>query len=97
MTPDQFIQTGQRLYGRKAWKAHLARDLGIDVSTVHRIVKRPQIPGAYEIALKAMLANHQARAKLEKAARRLLPRKLRKRVVKARKAKPRKLIPYAGA
>jgi hypothetical protein len=79
MTPAQFIATGQRLYGRKKWKAYLARDLGIDVSTVHRMVKRAQIPGAYEIALKAMLANHQARVKLEKAARKLLPRKFRKR------------------
>jgi hypothetical protein len=96
MTPEQFIQTGQRLYGRKAWKAHLARDLGIDVSTVHRMAKRPQIPGAYEVALKAMLANRQAQAKLEKAARKLLPRKLRKRMVKAKKPKPRKLVPYAG-
>jgi hypothetical protein len=90
MTPADFIKAGQRLYGRKKWKFCLARDLGINVSTVHRmtqldttvdppVFKRAQIPGPCEIALKAMLENKKARDKLEKEARKLLPRKLRKR------------------
>lgn len=88
MTPGEFIKAGQRLHGRKKWKSALARALGVDVSTVHRMTqrdastaafKRAQVPGPYEIAVKAMLENKRARDKLDAAARKLLPRKFRKR------------------
>ena len=83
MTPDQFILAGQRLHGKKFWKARLARDLGVNPATIHRLVKREQIPGPYEIAVKAMLDNKRQRDKLEKEARKLLPRKFRKRSPRA--------------
>ena len=83
MTPDQFILAGQRLHGKKFWKARLARDLGVNPATIHRMVKREQIPGPYEIAVKAMLENKRQRDKLEKEARKLLPRKFRKRSPRA--------------
>jgi hypothetical protein len=80
MTPEAFIKIGQRLYGRKKWKHCLSLALAVDVSTIHRIVKRSQIPGPYEIAVKALLQNKQSQDKLEQEARKLLPRRLRKRV-----------------
>lgn len=91
MNPEQFIATGQRLYGRKKWKTQLARDLGVDVTTIWRLTKRAEIPGPYEVALKAMLDNRKRQDALEREARKLLPRKRRKRTV------PRpKLIKAAG-
>jgi hypothetical protein len=92
---DQFIKTGIRLHGRKIWKARLARDLGVDVSTIHRIAKRLLVPGPVEIAIKALVNNRIAQDKLEKEARKLLPRKLRKRSPKAT-LKRRKKINAAG-
>jgi hypothetical protein len=79
MLPVEFIKIGQQLHGRRKWKSRLALAFGVNVSTVHRIVKRPEIPGPYEVALKAMLQNKQAQDKLEKEARKLLPRKLRRK------------------
>jgi hypothetical protein len=98
VTPADFVQTAIRVYGRKKWKPQLARDLGVDVSTIHRIVKRDQIPGPYEVALRGLIAHRQQEIVLEKAARKLVPRKFRKRQLvpgKPRPAKPR-LIKAAG-
>jgi hypothetical protein len=83
MNSEQFVKTGIRLHGRKVWKARLARDLGVDVSTIHRISKRLLVPGPVEIAIKALVNNRIAQDKLEKEARKLLPRKSRKRSPKA--------------
>jgi hypothetical protein len=82
VNPETFIASGQKLYGRKKWKAKLAEDLGVDVTTIWRLTKRAQIPGPYEIALKAMLDNKRRQDALEREARKLLPRKFRKRKVK---------------
>ena len=89
MTPDQLIAAGIRLYGRKHWKARLAEALAVDVSTVHRICKRAEVPGPVEVAVKGLLQNKTAQERLEREARRLglMPKKPRKKV----------LIPYAGA
>lgn len=92
MTPADFQKTAIKIYGRKKWKAHLARDLGVDVSTIHRIVKRDQIPGPYEVAVRGLMAHRSQEIVLEKAARKLLPRKFRKRTTPR---KP-KLIKAAG-
>lgn len=91
MTPIEFIKIGQRLYGRKRWKSCLARDLGIDVSTVHRMTKRELVPGPYEVAMKAMLQNRIQQEKIEKEARKLLPRKLRKRSPRATLSRAQKI------
>ncbi len=79
MKTDEFIKLGQRTYGRKHWKSKLASDLGVNVATVHRMVHRAEVPGPYEVALKAIAVNAADRIKLEKAARKLLPKKPRKR------------------
>lgn len=102
MTPAGFIKLAERLHG-KNWKSALANDLVINVSTIHNLLKRAQIPGVYEIAVKALLLQKIEQDKLEKAARRLLPRKYRKRseastakrTLQLERRKPR-LIPYAG-
>lgn len=78
MTPEQFITAGVRLYGRKRWKSLLAKDIGVDVSTIHRITHRPQVPGPYEVALNAMVEQKKRQLLLEKEARKLIPRRLRK-------------------
>lgn len=83
MTPQQLETAAIRIYGRKHWRARLADALAVDVSTIHRLGKRLQIPGPYEIAVNGMLEHHRRQVALAKEARRLLPRKIRKR-------KPRK-------
>ncbi len=85
MTPETFISNAIRIYGRKKWKPKLAADLGVDVSTIHRLVKRTQIPGPYEVALNGMLEHRRQEIILEKAARKLLPRGYKKRNVAPRK------------
>jgi hypothetical protein len=82
VTPDIFIASGQKLYGRKKWKVQLADALGVDVTTIWRLTKREQIPGPYEVALKAMLENKRRQDVLEREARKLLPRKLRRKKIK---------------
>jgi methylphosphotriester-DNA--protein-cysteine methyltransferase len=98
VTPADFVSTAIRVYGRKKWKPQLARDLGVNVSTIHRIVKREQVPGPYEVALNGLMEHRRQEIVLEKAARKLVPRKFRKRRLapgKPRPAKPR-LIKAAG-
>jgi hypothetical protein len=90
MTPDQFQKTAVRIFGRKHWKAQMARAMGVDVSTIHRLGKRDQIPGPYEVALQGMLAHALEQRKLEAAARRLLPRKFRYRKRPVKSKNPRK-------
>lgn len=94
MTPDQLQQTAIRIYGRKRWKAHLARDLGVDVSTIHRLTHRAQVPGPYEVALRGMLDHRKREIALEKEARKLLPRRLKLR--KKRTVPKPRLIKAAG-
>ena len=77
VTPADFIKTAIRVYGRKKWKPQLARDLGVDVSTIHRICKRDQVPGPYEVALNGLMEHRRQEIELEKAARKLVPRKFR--------------------
>lgn len=92
MTPDQLKTTAVKIYGRKKWQVHLARDLGVDVSTIHRIMHREQVPGPYEVALRGLAEHRRQEVILEKAARKLLPRKFRVRK-SPRKPKPVKLKP----
>lgn len=87
MIPADFVKTAIKVYGRKKWKPQLARDLGVDVSTIHRIVKRPQVPGPYEVALNGLMEHRRQEIVLEKAARKLLPRGYKKRNAAPRKPK----------
>ena len=79
MTPEAFRAAARRVYGKPEWKTDLARDLGVNVCTVHRMLHRPEVSGTWTIAIKAMLQNRIAKDKLEKEVRRLLPKKPRKR------------------
>lgn len=92
MTPEDFTKIAHKIYGRKKWKAQLARDLGVDPVTVYRITKRPQVPGPYEVALNGLMEHRRKEIALEKEARKLMPRKFRKR---SAVRKPR-LIKAAG-
>ncbi len=96
MTPLQLQSAAHKLYGRKYWKAKLADALHVDVATIHRMMHRETVPGPYEVAIAGMLDLHKRRQALEKEARKLLPRKFRKRTT-PRKPREKKLIPYAGA
>ena len=88
MTPDQFKAAGIRLYGRKGWRTKLARDLAVDQSTIFRVMKREQIAGPYEVALRGMLENKKQRDAIEAAARKLIPRRIRRKMAKPSKGKP---------
>lgn len=92
MTPAQLATAGIRLYGRKKWKNRLAEALAVNVSTIHRICGRPEVPGPYEVAIKGLLANKKAMDDAAAMARKmgLVPRKRRKKVLEP------KTIPYAG-
>ena len=94
MTPDHLKSAGIKLYGRKKWQAHLADALAVDRSTIFRMLKRKQVPGPVEVAIKGMLENKKARDVLERQARKLLPRRVRIRRVP--RAPKRKLIKAAG-
>jgi len=88
LTPTEFKATCIRIYGRKLWYQKFARDIGISEVTVFRQMKKEQIPGPYEVALKGMLVNAMARRRLEREQRSLLHRSRarKKRVRKEEKA-----------
>lgn len=77
MNGTQFTAAGIKVYGRKKWKAKLAADLGIDEVTVWRYTRKEQVPGPVEVALNGLMEHRRQQAVLEKAARKLLPRKFR--------------------
>ena len=97
MTPEQFIKTAKRIYGHKHWKRDLARDFGVDQSTIHRIAGRArEIPGPYEVALLAMLQNHIRQLEINRAANMLLRQRRGKLMpLPNRKRGPRKPKPPA--
>lgn len=79
MTPLELQTAAHKIYGRKKWKPSLARDIGVDTSTIFRIMHREQVPGPIEVAVKGLLNVRQQQIKLEREARKLLPRKLRRK------------------
>ena len=98
MNPDQFKSAATKIFGRKKWQVHLAEHLGCNVSTIHRLMKREQIPGPYEVALQGMLEHKKRQIALEKEARRLLPRKVRrKKNVQAHNGNPGRAAPAEDA
>lgn len=96
MTPAEFIAIGHKLYGRKAWATKMAADLGVDRMTIYRMTHRPQVKGPYEVALRGLLEHRRRQVELEKAARKLLPRKLRYKKKPPRSSTGRLLIRAAG-
>lgn len=95
MTPDQLRLAGIKLHGSKHWKLYLARDLGVNVATIHRMTHRGQVPGPYAIAIASLLAQKKNRDEIERAARKLLPKGYRKLHVRYRppvKRGPRKVV-----
>lgn len=55
MTPDEFVQAGVALYGKR-WKAPLARALNIDPSMIWRYVTGAvEIPGPVAAAVRCFL------------------------------------------
>ena len=86
MTPTQLQAAAHKLYGRKKWKFKLADALAVNVSTIHRIMHRPEVPGPYEVAIRGLQANKKAMDGAAKLARKmgLVPRKKRKKVLKPR-------------
>ena len=101
MTPTQLQTAGHRLYGRKKWKNKLADALAVNVSTIHRIMHRPEVPGPVEVAVKGLIENKKAIDAATATARKLglVPRKRRKKVLtpNSKKEKVVEKIPYAGA
>jgi len=86
MDVDQLTAAGRKLFGHKHWKLKLAQALGVNPATIYRMVKRLKaaagtreglVPGPYEVAIKGMLQHKRAQDVLDKAARKLLPRKFR--------------------
>jgi phosphotransacetylase len=82
MTPEQLQTAAIKIYGRKKWKPKLAADLGINTSTIFRIMHREQVPGPVEVATKALLENRRRQVVLEREARKLLPRRVRRKKTK---------------
>lgn len=68
-----------RMYGRRLWKSRLARDLGVNVCTIHRMMHREQVPAVYDVAIAGMVEHRRREEALQKEARKLLPRKFRYR------------------
>ena len=61
MTPEAFRAAARRVYGKPDWKTALARDLGVNVCTVHRMLHRSEVSGPWAIAIKAMLDKRRRR------------------------------------
>lgn len=97
MTPIDLEKLATKVYGRKHWKSCLARDIGMDVSSIHRMMRRDQVPGPVEVALKGLAEQRRQEVDLEKAARRLLPKLpkgYKKKNVAPRRKKPVEVPPH---
>ncbi len=92
MTPAELERLARRIYTDKPayWKAKLARDLSVHITTIHRIMKRPEVPGPVEVAVRGMLEHKRRQDAIEREARKLLPVRLRKHLKGSRKNPPRK-------
>ena len=87
MTPLQLETGAVKTYGRKGWKPALARDLGCNVCTVFRMMHKEEIPQTTAVAAQAIFDTRRRQAALEREARKLLPRSLKRKLAKQRKGK----------
>ena len=83
MTPIEFKTKAMRIYGKRGWVEKLARVIGVNRTTIFRMMGREQVAGPYEVALLGLVEQHRREREIEKAARKLLPRK--RRVKKGKK------------
>ncbi len=61
MTPDQFMDSGKRLFGRSAWQGELADALGINRTTIWRYSRgKREIPERVALALEALESRRAA-------------------------------------
>ena len=89
MTPTELEKLARRIFNDKPayWKARLSRVLCVDKSTIHRMMKRPEVPGPVEVAVRGLLEHKKKQDAIEREARKLLPARLRrKRVPRKKKA-----------
>ena len=59
MTPLELERIGRRLYGHKRWRTNLARNLGLDRTTIWRFNKREKIPDVVEVAARGLELRHK--------------------------------------
>jgi hypothetical protein len=95
MSPEQFRKVCIRVYGRRKWQIQIADALGVHQGTIFRMMHREQVPGPYEVALLGIVEHWKRQMEIEKAARKLLPRRFRynkaalKRAAKAARHVPK--------
>jgi hypothetical protein len=61
LTPGEFKSIAIQIYGARHWKLLLSRDLGVNVSTIHRMMLRPHITASAALALRGLLEHHRQR------------------------------------
>lgn len=69
-----------RIYGRKGWKTKLADNLGVNACTIFRMMHKEQVPPVYDVAIAGLLEHKRRGEALEREARKLLPRKFRRKL-----------------
>ena len=92
MTPEQFKAAGIKLFGRKGWHSRLAQALGVNPATIFRMCRKEIVPGPYAVAISGLLEQHKRQAEIDRAARKLLPRKFRTRKTRHGKPIPQKIV-----
>jgi hypothetical protein len=70
VTPDQLREQAERVWG-KSWRAHLARLVDVDESTIRRwLARHTPIPKTIEVVLSLLLERVPAQEAPEQADRR---------------------------
>lgn len=65
LSPEELTKIGHRLYGRRAWIARMAHDIGVDQSTVWRWAHaKRRIEPITNFSVRALLEKHKARRAL---------------------------------
>src|SRR5260221_198167 len=72
MTPQQMESIGKRLYGPVHWRAQLALNIGVNVTTIWRKSKFEKIPYLWEVAIRGLAEHHRTDRKLRKKERECL-------------------------